>query len=110
MSIKIDGLDGLDDLQKQLKKMEKNARELSKTKQVSFGELFTASFMQKYTPFSSIGDFLEAGGFKAESPEDFEAIPDSELNKYIATTTKFKNWDDMLDGATTQYISQKLGF
>ena len=106
MSFKIDGLD---DLQKQLKKMEKGARELSETKQVSFGELFTASFMRKYTPFSSLDDFLTAGGFKAESQEDFEAIPDSELDKYIATTTNFNSWDDMLGEATTQYVSKKLG-
>ena len=106
MSFKIDGLD---DLQKQLKKMEKGARELSETKQVSFGELFTSSFMRKYTPFSSLDDFLTAGGFKTESQEDFEAIPDSELDKYIATTTNFNSWDDMLGEATTQYVSKKLG-
>jgi len=108
MSIKIDGLDGLDDLQKQLKKIEKSARELSGTKQISFSELFKPSFMRKYTPFSSMDDLLEAGGFNAESQEDFEAIPDSELDKHIATTTKFKNWNDMLYEATTQYVTQKL--
>ena len=38
---------GLDKLQKQLKQMEKGAKELERTKQVSFTELFTPSFMRK---------------------------------------------------------------
>lgn len=106
-SIKIKGLDKLE---KQLKQMEKGAKELSRTKQVSFGELFTASFMRKYTPFSSLDELLQAGGFKVESQEDFETIPDAKLDKHIAATTRFKSWEDMLSEATTQYAAKKLGF
>ncbi len=106
-SIKIKGLDKLE---KQLKQMQKGAKELSRTKQVSFSELFTTSFMKKYTSFSSMDELLNAGGFKVESQEDFEAIPDTELDRHIADTTKFKNWKDMLNEATTQYAAKKLGF
>ena len=53
---------------------------------------------------------MNAGGFKVESQEDFEAIPDTELDRHIAATTKFKNWKDMLNEATTQYAAKKLGF
>ena len=105
-SIKIKGLDKLE---KQLKQMQKGAKELSRTKQVSFSELFTTSFMKKYTSFSSMDELLNAGGFKVESQEDFEAIPDTELDRHIAATTKFKNWKDMLNEATTQYAAKKLG-
>ena len=78
-SIKIKGLDKLE---KQLKQMQKGAKELSRTKQVSFSELFTTSFMKKYTSFSSMDELLNAGGFKVESQEDFEAIPDTELDRH----------------------------
>ncbi len=101
---------GLDKLEKQLKQMEKGAKELSHTKQVSFGELFTTSFMNKYTSFSTLDELLKAGGFNVESEEDFEAIPDAEFDKHIAATTKFRNWEDMLSEATTQYAARKLGF
>ena len=104
-SIKIKGLDKLE---KQLKQMEKGAKELSRTKQVSFSELFTTSFMRKYTSFSTLDELLQAGGFKVESQEDFEAIPDAEFDKHIAATTRFKNWEDMLSEATTQYVAKKL--
>lgn len=105
-SIKITGLDKLE---KQLKQMQKGAKELSRTKNVSFGELFTPSFMRKYTSFSSMDELLNAGGFKVESQEDFENIPDNEFDKHIAANTKFKNWEDMLSEATSQYAARKLG-
>lgn len=101
---------GLDKLEKQLKQMEKGAKELSETKHVSFGELFPASFMRKYTSFSSMDELLDAGSFKVESQEDFEAIPDAEFDKHIAANTRFKSWEDMLGEATSQYAAKKLGF
>ena len=101
---------GFDKLEKQLRQMEKGAKELSQTKRISFEELFPASFMQKYTSFSSMDELLDAGGFKVESQEDFEAIPDIEFDKHIAANTRFKSWEDMLDEATSQYAAKKLGF
>lgn len=102
-------MNGLNKLQKQLKQMEKGAKELGKTKQVTFGELFPSSFMRKYTSFSSMDELLNAGGFKAESQEDFESIPDDEFDKHIAANTKFNTWEDMLSEATSQYTAKKLG-
>lgn len=101
---------GLDKLEKQLKQMEKGAKELSKTSHVSFEELFPVSFMRKYTSFSSMDELLDAGGFKVESQEDFEAIPDIEFDKHIRENTRFKSWEDMLGEATSQYAAKKLGF
>ncbi len=101
---------GLDKLEKQLKQMEKGAKELSRTKNVAFGELFPTSFMRRYTSFSSMDELLEAGGFHVESQEDFEAIPDEPFDEHIAATTKFSTWEDMLGEATSQYAAKKLGF
>lgn len=101
---------GLDELEKQLKQMEKGVNELSQTNQVSFKDLFPISFMRKYTSFSSVNELLDAGGFNIESQEDFEAIPEHELNKHIAAVTKFSSWEDMLGEATSQYALKKLGF
>ena len=100
---------GLDKLEKQLKQMEKGARELERTKQVSFSELFTPSFMKKYTPFSSFDELLQSGGFKADSQEEFEAIPDVLFDNHIAAVTRLKNWEEMLGEATEQYALKKLG-
>ena len=101
---------GLDKLERQLKQMEKGAKELERTKHVSFSELFTPAFMRKHTSFSSIDELLQTGGFKADSQEAFEAIPDDLLDKHISSTTKFNSWEEMLSEATEQYALKKLGF
>lgn len=100
---------GLDKLQKDLKKLQENAKKLEGNREVPFSELFTASFMSKYTPFPSIDELLDAGGFHAETSEDFEAIPEDALDAHIAATTKFKSWDDMVGEATQEYITKQLG-
>lgn len=101
---------GLDKLEKQLKQMERNAKELNGSKNIPLSQLFPASFMKKYTSFSSVDDLFEAGGFKIDSQSDFDALPSDKLDKHIAATTKFRSWEDMLGEATSQYVASKLGF
>lgn len=107
MGVKIQGLD---QFQKELKRMEKAAKDLENTHSVSFNELFTSSFMRKYTNFTDFDVFLEAGNFIVNSQEDFEAIPDSELDSHVSKTTKFSSWEDMLGKAGEEYTFKKLGF
>lgn len=97
-------------MSKDLNKLKESAKELERTKQVSFGELFTESFMKKYTRFSSLDEFFKAGNFVVESQEDFENIPDDEFNKHIKATTKFADWKEMIQEAGNQYALRKLGF
>lgn len=100
---------GLDKLKKQLEKMEKGAKKLEGEHSIPLDELFTPSFMRKHTSFSSFDELLEAGGFQVESQEDFEEIPDEVFDKHIAKTTRFKSWEDMLQEATSNYVSKTLG-
>lgn len=106
MGVKITGLNKL---KKQVKQMERGAKELKNTKSVSFDELFTTSFMSKYTTFSSFNDLLLAGNFKVESNDDFEEIPENELDIHVSNTTKFDNWEEMLGTATEEFAFKKLG-
>jgi hypothetical protein len=107
MSFKITGLDKLE---KQLNKMEKAAKDLEGNSQVSFENLFVKSFMLKYTNFSTFDDFLQAGNFIVNSQEDFEAIPDDDMDCHVQSTTKFSSWDEMLGSATEKYVAKQLGF
>ena len=104
---KISGFDGL---QKELKRMQRAAKELEGTHEVPFSELFVPAFMRKYSTFTSFDELLEAGGFHAETSEEFEAIPEAPFDEHIAKTTKFHNWQEMLDTATEEYVTRKLGF
>ncbi|HCO75000.1 MAG TPA: hypothetical protein DIT16_09125 [Clostridium sp.] len=103
-------IQGLDQFQKKLKHMEKAAKDLENTHSVSLDELITSSFMRKYTNFTDFDVFLEAGNFIVNSQEDFDAIPDSELDSHVRKTTKFSTWEDMLGEAGEEYTLKKLGF
>lgn len=106
MTLKIEGLDKL---MKQLKQMEKGAKELERTKTIPFDDLFTSYFMHKYTNFSTFDEFLEAGNFVVNSQEDFEAIPETDMDAHVSATAKFSTWKHMLDKATEIYVNKKLG-
>lgn len=103
-------MNGFDKIQKELKKTEQAAQELDGEHSVSFGELFDQSFMKKHTTFNSFKEFLSAGSFNAETDEAFDAIPDADLDNHVSTSTKFKDWEDMLDTASEDYAFKKLGF
>jgi len=98
---------GIDKLQKQLKNMERATKKLKNN--TTFNDLFTPSFMRKNTKFGSFEDFLTAGNFNVESQEDFEAIPDDEMDQHVIKNTKFKNWPTMLETASSEYLQKKIG-
>lgn len=101
-------IEGLRELQKQLKDMEKAANELNGSHDVPFQDLFTDSFLRKYTTFTSFDDFENQEIFNKYST--FEEIPDEEMDQFVSAKTNFSNWDDMLGEASVEYASKKLGF
>jgi len=103
-------INGFDELGKRLKQIQKAAEELNGTHSVPFSDLFVDSFMRKYTKLSTIEDFFTSGGFKVASQEDLEAIPETDLDKYVASHSKFQTWKDMLAKAVEEYAARKLGF
>ena len=105
MSTSINGFDKLID---SLKSLSQKVQELEGTHTVSFDKLFTESFMEKHTDYSSFDEFLKAGNFVVNSQEDFEAIPDDVLYQYVSQATDFGSWEDMLSKATNEYLSSKL--
>ncbi|EGW40773.1 hypothetical protein [Desulfosporosinus sp. OT] len=66
---------------------------------LSFTDLFTSEFMQLNTQFDSIEELLSAGGFVINSEEDYEAIPDEDIDAHVAKTTKFDSWKELLTNA-----------
>lgn len=69
---------GFDDLQRKLEDLKNQAEEAEGTHSVSISELLTPEFLASCSAFSSIEELFEASGFKIESTNDFEAVPDSE--------------------------------
>ena len=103
-------IDGLDEFMDSLDEMEQSVEQLANKQSVSFDELFTYSFMKDNTNFTSIDELLESGNFIVNSQEDFESLPEDELDVHIANTTKFSTWDEMFSSASESYILENLGF
>lgn len=103
-------MEGFDKLQKKLNDLQKNVKDLEGEKQVSFKELFTQEFIKENTNFENLDDMLKKSGFKIESQEDFQQIPDDQWDKFIAGSTKFKNWEEMLNNAIKIWTGKKIGF
>ncbi|AVK86024.1 hypothetical protein C3943_22260 [Lysinibacillus sp. B2A1] len=101
---------GFDKLQKELNTMERKAKELEKGVSVSLDELFNPLFMHEHTFFDSFEEFLSDGNFVVETQEDFEAIPEQDLDAHVASKTKFKNWAEMSEQAAGEYAMKQLGF
>ena len=99
---------GLDELSKHLEDLAERAESVNGTQEVPLSEFLTPGFLARHTRFLSEGEMFEASGFKVESAEDFEKIPDAEWDSFIAQNTPFPTWSDMLSAAGTEWLQRKL--
>jgi len=101
----IEGFDNFEGESYRLQEVANNSEGL-----IPFTELFTSEFMHQYTQFDSIEELLSSGGFEVNSEDDYEAIPDEDIDAYVAKTTKFDSWEQMLTNAIEDsYIIERLG-
>jgi hypothetical protein len=77
----------------------------SKGKSISFGELFSASFMKEHTRFSDIDELFSEGGFEFNA-EGLKSVDEKELDKHISAATDFDSWDDMMGTAFAEFFSK----
>jgi hypothetical protein len=101
-------IDGFDELHRNLDQLQKNIESLASKHEVSFSELFPPSFMAWYSNFTSFDDMLAKSGFKVKSTEDFVNIPDAAWDAFIASTTRFANWEEMQQKAFEEYLQKKV--
>lgn len=100
---------GLDGLQKQLQRMADGFERAKGTHEVSFGELFHPEFMRRHSRHSSIQELFDASGFKVETKEDLAAIPDTDWDRHIRSSTNFPNWESMKKTARTEWLKKRVG-
>lgn len=103
-------IDGLDELQDQLEDLQKNAEQLDGENEVPFDELFPEEFMRKYTDAETIEGFFDESSWNIESEEDFEQIPDQELDQYVDDHSRFRTWEQMQGEAATEWMKRQMGF
>jgi hypothetical protein len=101
-------IEGLDELQKKLEEMQRKAEELDGGHSVPISELLTPEFLAECSSFSTVEELFEASGFKVGSPEDFEAIPDSDWEWFIQQNTSYTSWSEMLQDASQAWAVKKM--
>jgi len=98
----IEGFDNTEGESNRLQKTGKNSED-----PITFTELFTSEFMRLYTQYESIEELLSSGGFEVNSEEDYEAIPDEDIDAHVAKTTNFCSWKEMLTEAIKAYTNNQ---
>ncbi len=84
--------------------------EMNNNYNISFNMLFSDKFMRKYTNFNSYKDMVNKSGYKLETIEDFEKIPDIELDLFVKENFSFNSWEDMIQEAVNNHFAEQLGF
>lgn len=101
---------GIDEAKSKLDELAKKANDISGTRSVSLQELLTNGFMLENTKFDNANDFFDKGGFNFKNSEEFKAIDDLELDKWVKANSKFSTWKEMIDKAVIEYYKKGLGF
>lgn len=76
--------------------------------EVAFSVLFNDGFMQRYTDYNNLDDFLNENGLNFETQEEFDAFPDEEMDKIVQAKTRFQSWVQMQEKAGADYVKAKL--
>ena len=91
-----------------LKKLAKNAKDMDGTSQVKLSDLMTSEFISICSDYTDLDNLFSESGFKIESKEDFEAIPDNDWEEFIVNNTSFYSWEEMQKSAMTAYVKKQL--
>ena len=72
-------------------------------KEVSYQEIFSNSFMQKYTQFANFICFMK--GLKIENFSKIEKLKSDTLNDFVQKNSHFKTWEEMQQAAVNDYMN-----
>jgi hypothetical protein len=75
---------------------------------VDFEDLFDKSFMRKHTNYRTFEKFLQGGKFYITSQQDFEALPEEQMDKHVVKATRLGSWKEMIDFATDIYARRQM--
>jgi hypothetical protein len=94
---------------KQLRDLSERAKLLDGTHNIPIPELLPPSFLAGCSKFASADEMFQASGFKVESANDFQAIPDGEWDAFIKSHTSFESWRTLLEAAGAAWSKKQLG-
>lgn len=105
-------MDGFDDFIEDLESLQEDIERVDKMdgEHIPFDELFPQSFMRQYTDAQHIEEFFENGPWNVDTQEDFEAISETELDRYVDQHSRFRTWEQMKDRAGSELMKRRLNW
>jgi hypothetical protein len=94
---------GFDQAIKKLDDLAQNAKNLSGP--VPLADLFDDDFMAANTTFNSMQTMLDASDIEIKTEDD---IKSPEWNAFVAKTTSFSSWQEMMKQGARAYALKKL--
>ena len=70
---------------------------------LSINDLFHREFMWRHTDFDSLDAFFENSEWTVLHKDDFDEIPEDELDAYVDDNSNFSTWQSMLTQAINEY-------
>ncbi len=84
-----------------LELIEQECRIRTNLKEIQFTHYFSNDFMEKYTQFFCIEEFLESLGVTSKS--SLSTLPSANWEQQVKSATIFSSWDEMLNKAGEEY-------
>ena len=101
--------EGFNELERKLNNLKANARKLNGKHEIPLKDLFNTTFMLKNTNHNSIQSFFDHSPFEINSEEDFDEVPEQELDNFVSSNTIFNSWHEMLTEASKEWTINQIG-
>ena len=93
-----------------LKELSRKAKEFDGEHAVSIPELLSPAFLSKHTQFASADEFFGGSGIDFDAQGGHAVVlKTEEWNAYIRSISPFDNWSEMLQKASAEWATRKLG-
>lgn len=101
---------GLDEFSRKIESMQKKAEALGRTESAPLGELLSPEFLSANTKFASVEQLFESAGFKVETQEDLDAVPQETIDAHVRANSGYDGWSSLLQAGGKAWAIRKLGF
>ena len=82
---------------------------IPESENVTFHDLFPPTFMEEFTAFATIQEFIDALEVIPGEKPDFHSTPESIKDSFVEDNTQFPNWEDMAGTAAEQRMLKQMG-
>lgn len=76
---------------------------------ISATDLFTEPFMQAHTEYPTLEAFVRNSPLDTGSGYEDVRVSGETIEEYIATSSEFDSWDDMVETAKMAWLEREMG-